>query len=276
MNKIVLGIAMLVAVVCGQLQADVDASRIVSVDANATEILMGLGYEQNLVAVDVTSQSLVSSLALPDLGYHRALSAEGVLSAGPSLVIGSTHMGPPPVVAALKGSKIPLIQLEAATNVEELIENIEHMGSLVNRPTAAQAIIDEVKGQVDTIAASTTAPKTMVFLLDMSGRGLSKAGHGTTGEALISLLGGENLSDYGGYKTVAMEALMELDPDVILVGSRDANGDAAKELLDENPLLMHSTAAKNHRILNVDSAKMVAGVSLGVVKEALRLSLLVK
>ena len=53
------------------------AERIASVDANATEILLNLGLESQLVAVDMTSQSLLGNPNIEDLGYHRALSAAG-------------------------------------------------------------------------------------------------------------------------------------------------------------------------------------------------------
>lgn len=262
--------------VSGIAFAEVDASRIASVDANATEILMGFSLADKLVAVDVTSQGLLPDAGLPDLGYHRALSAEGLLSSEPTLIIGSTHMGPAPVIETLASTDIPLIQLDAATTVEGLISNILTLGESLQHSTEADTLVAEVKRQMDAINEEMGGePLSMVFLLNMSGRGLSKAGSGTTGEALISIMGGNNLSDYAGYKSLSMEALLELDPDVILVGNGDPKSDAAQDLLAENPLLAHSSAVKSNRLLNVDAGKMVAGVSLGVMTEAQRLAQLV-
>ncbi|WP_284308010.1 hypothetical protein [Shewanella glacialipiscicola] len=41
--------------------ADSNNSRLVSVDGNATEILLNLGLEEHIVAADLTSQPLLSS-----------------------------------------------------------------------------------------------------------------------------------------------------------------------------------------------------------------------
>ncbi|EAR09019.1 heme/hemin ABC transporter substrate-binding protein [Reinekea blandensis] len=253
-----------------------DTSRIASVDANATEILMGFGLADALVAVDVTSQSLVGERGLPDLGYHRALSAEGVLSTEPTLVIGSTHMGPAPVVETLTRTGVSLVQLPAASNAEELIVNIADLGEQLSRTSEAAEMVAQVRRELSAIQETAgDAKPRMVFLLNMSTRGLSQAGSGTTGDALIQLLGGDNITQYGGYKTVSMEALLELDPDVILVGSESSQADAAADLVSQHPLLEHARAYQNQRILTVDAGKMVAGVSLGVVREAHRLSQLV-
>lgn len=250
-----------------------DASRIASVDANATEILMGFGLSESLVAVDVTSQALLEDRELPDLGYHRALSAEGVLSTDPTLVIGSTHMGPAPVIETLNRTGVSLVQLNAAANAEELMANIAGLGKQLARDDQAEAMIARVRDDLSAIEqAAADASLRMVFLLNMSSRGLSQAGTGTTGDALIQLLGGENLSQFGGYQSVSMEALLAQNPDVILIGSERSESDAVGELLKSHPLLEHGQAHQTQRILSVDAGKMVAGVSLGVIKEALRLS----
>ncbi|MGB0733410.1 MAG: ABC transporter substrate-binding protein [Pontibacterium sp.] len=69
--------------------------RLISTDANATQILFKLGMGDKIIAVDVTSKLPAQADSLPNVGYHRRLSGEGLLSLNPSLVIGSNHMGPP-------------------------------------------------------------------------------------------------------------------------------------------------------------------------------------
>lgn len=54
-------------------------SRIVSAGSAVTELVFALEQQQQLVAVDVTS-SLPANMALPKVGYHRQLSAEGILA----------------------------------------------------------------------------------------------------------------------------------------------------------------------------------------------------
>lgn len=60
--------------------------RIVSAGSTVTELILALGAEQQLVAVDVTSE-VPSSLNLPTVGYHRRLAAEGLLTLDPTHLI---------------------------------------------------------------------------------------------------------------------------------------------------------------------------------------------
>ena len=57
-----------------------EASRIVAIGGSVTEIVYALGEQERLVGRDSTSIYPEEALALPDVGYVRALSAEGVLS----------------------------------------------------------------------------------------------------------------------------------------------------------------------------------------------------
>ncbi len=277
MNRWLWSVGLLLSQAVFTVQAEVDSSRIASVDANATEILQALGMTDQLVAVDMTSQPLLpTSVSVPDLGYHRLLSAEGILSSEPTLVIGSSHMGPPAVVDTIETTDIELIRLPAANSMAGLIENIELLGNALGKSSASQQLVAKIEQQQSAISEAQNGQSlSMIFLLDLTGRGLSKAGQGTTGESLVQLLGGQNLSDYAGYKTISMESVLELNPDVILVGSRDTNADAAAELLADNPLLQHTNAVQNQRMLTVDASLMVAGVSPGVMQEAQRLSQLI-
>ena len=91
----------------GQASA-LDTSRIVSVGGDVTEILYALGLEDKIVAIDSTSVFPADALKTKkNLGYMRALSTEGVLSAAPTLIIASSKSGPPYVVAALKSNSVP-------------------------------------------------------------------------------------------------------------------------------------------------------------------------
>ncbi len=252
--------------------ADSNNSRLVSVDGNATEILLNLGLEEHIVAADLTSQPLLSQ-PVENLGYHRTLSAEGLLQLHPDLVIGSNHMGPAPTIAALKKAHIHVLQLDSPTTLEQLETNITLLASRLNAESAAQTLIEQLQIRQSALLEKQLAHKpTVVFLLDIGERGLSQAGSDTTGDALIKLLGGKNISQFSGYKSISVEALLAVNPDIILVGSRSDSLDSANKLVKRQPLLQHSQAAKNNQIVSVNAATLIAGLSLGALAEAERLA----
>ena len=252
--------------------ADSDNSRLVSVDSNATEILLDLGLGERIVAADLTSQPLLSQ-PVENLGYHRTLSAEGLLQLHPDLVIGSNHMGPAPTIAALKKAHIPVLELDSPTTLDQLETNITLLASRLHAESAAQELIEQLqKRQAALLEKQPGHKPTVVFLLDIGERGLSQAGTNTTGDALIKLLGGKNISQFSGYKSISVEALLAVNPDIILVGSRSDSLDSANKLVKRQPLLQHSQAAKNNQIVSVNAATLIAGLSLGALAEAERLA----
>ena len=70
--------------------------KVVSTSGALTEILYGLGAEQYLVGVDTTSQWPIEAKKLPQVGYQRALSSEGVLSLMPTHVFVTEDAGRQP------------------------------------------------------------------------------------------------------------------------------------------------------------------------------------
>ena len=95
------------AMVVSQLsQADALQPRLISIDGAITEIIYQLNAAENLVAVDSTSKHPKAATELPNVGYMRALSAEGILSLQPTQIITTSAAGPQAVIAQLKKSGV--------------------------------------------------------------------------------------------------------------------------------------------------------------------------
>ncbi|MGB3455840.1 MAG: ABC transporter substrate-binding protein, partial [Litorimonas sp.] len=82
--------------------AEPEPLRVVSLGGDLTEIVVALGAEDTLIARDATSSFPPSIEALPDVGYVRALNAEGILALSPTLVIASSEAGPPEALEQLR------------------------------------------------------------------------------------------------------------------------------------------------------------------------------
>ncbi len=254
-----------------RLHAETLTQRIVTVDSNATEILIALGLGQKIVAADVTSQSLLSS-DVPNLGYHRALSAEGILDNNPDWVVGSDHMGPEETLSLLKKAPLRLVQLNSPKNLTELKANITALGQLLGREQEATSLVTRVDQLGKQLSAVGDKQQNIIFLLDLGDRGLSQAGNGTTADALITLLGGHNLGQFSGYKSVSVEALLSISPDVILLGQRSDSEADIERILQRQPLLINTPAGRKDNIIGVNAGKLIAGISLGALDEALAIS----
>ena len=117
-----------------------DTSRILSIGGDITEILYALKADGKIIAVDSTSLFPDEALQQkPNVGYLRALSAEGVLSTNPTLIIAAKDAGPPPVVAVLKASAIPYLEVPDDQTPEGVAAKIRFVAAAVGAEEAGEA-----------------------------------------------------------------------------------------------------------------------------------------
>ncbi|WP_433735988.1 heme/hemin ABC transporter substrate-binding protein [Pseudomonas putida] len=247
--------------------ADDLPQRWVSAGGAFSEWVVALGGESKLVGVDSTSQYPRSLHSLPGIGYQRALAAEGILALKPDILVGSAEMGPPPVLAQLKAAGVRIELLSAKPDVPSLQHNLTELGQLLGKPTEAQALMAGYQQRLETQAAwvkqaqqQSSAPRVLM-LLSHAGGNLQAAGKDTLAAWMITQAGGLNLTDHNGYKPVSNEAMLALDPQVIIFAGSRLEGDAARAaLLEQNPILAQTRAGREGRVLVIDPTLLVGGL----------------
>lgn len=250
--------------------------RIISAGSAVTELILALHAEQSLVAVDVTSQ-LPEGQPLPKIGYHRRLSAEGLLALSPTKLIGSDEMGPAPVLQQLKSTGVDIEVVNTQANVDGLKARIDQIAAILNKPQEAQQLKSQVDQQVQSLKANqpTVQKKKVLFLLIHEGRTANVAGTDTTPDAIIRLAGAINpaADRITAYKPLSSESMVEMQPDVILVSGRSfeklGGPDAIIKMM---PLLAATPAGQNKQIMAIDGAALVGGLGLKSLAEAKRLN----
>ncbi|MED5239670.1 MAG: ABC transporter substrate-binding protein [Pseudomonadota bacterium] len=253
-----------------QVQA-AEPKRLISADAGATNMIVALGLEDSLVAVDVTSPASGELAELPRIGYHRNLSAEGLLSLSPTHLVGTDHMGPDTTLNVLEDAGVELIRLPAAYSLPALKSNLQAMAEALGREAQAQGLLDRFAARTAALQAHSLKGNKVAFILGARG-GFRLAGAGSNaGQAMIELLGADNVADFENYRSVSTESLLAMEPDVILVAG-EMSTDPAAVLLEKQPLLSHTPAGKAGQIYTVDGATLVAGLSLAALDEAERVA----
>ncbi|HCE2051201.1 TPA: hemin ABC transporter substrate-binding protein [Vibrio parahaemolyticus] len=255
------------------------SERVVSAGSAVTELLLALDAKDSLVAVDVTS-SLPQGMELPDVGYHRRLSAEGLLALSPTKLIGSDEMGPTTTLNQLKSAGVDVEIVNTEANVDGLLHRIDRIATIMNRESQATNLKQEVKTQVESLQANQPAPsakKKVLFLLIHEGRPANVAGLDTTPDAIIALAGGDNpaAKKLTSYKPLSTEAMVEMQPDVILVSGRSYETmGGADAILKAMPLLAATPAGQTKNIITIDGHALVGGLGLKSLSEAKRLNTL--
>lgn len=241
--------------------------RWVSAGGALSEWVSALGGEAKLVGVDTTSQHPQSLKALPSIGYQRSLSAEGILSLRPDMLIGTEEMGPPPVLAQIKAARVRVELFSAQADLPTLAQNVTRLGQLLGAEAQAKQRLQIYQQQLDAqqarVAQAQTAQKApgVLLLLGHAGGKPLIAGKDTAADWLLQQAGGRNLATHSGYKPFSVESLANLDPEVLVFADRALSGEAAKTaLFKENPILNSSRAAKAGRVMELDPTLLVGGL----------------
>lgn len=232
--------------------------RILSIGGDVTEILYAVGVQQQIVAVDATSQ--FPSEALKDkknVGYMRALSTEGVLSTSPTLIIASHGAGPADVVKALQASNVPYVEVpddHDPKGVAAKIRLVAEAGGAGAKGDALARDVEQSFAALELDRKSIAKPLKAIFVLSVQKGMATIAGNGTSGAAILELAGLENAAgSFQGFKPLVDEALVEMAPDVIVVMNRsDPTHDSLKALQDLKGV-QATPAAKAGRIVVMDA-----------------------
>jgi iron complex transport system substrate-binding protein len=231
--------------------------RILSVGGAATETVYALGMGDHIVAVDQTSlYPWEKTHLLPNVGYVRALAAEGLLSLKADVLIAGPEAGPPVVLDQVEKAGMHVLRLRDGYNAERAAERITEIGKALKRESEAKVITDALTTDIASvekeIAASSSRPR-ILFLLQ-AGRGAPMVGGaGTAADGMIMLAGGINAaSDIHGYKPLSPEAAIIAKPDILVMmkQSVDAIGGPDKVLaLTE---LAETPAVRNRKLIIID------------------------
>lgn len=241
--------------------------RWVSAGGALSEWVTALGGESKLVGVDTTSQHPASLKALPSIGYQRQLSAEGILSLRPQILVGTEEMGPPPVLAQIRSAGVQVDMFSAQPDLPTLKGNLEHLGKLLGSEDQANTLfagyeqaLAQQKKWVAKAQATQKAPGVLLLLGHAGGKPLI-AGKDTAADWMLQQAGGRNLATHVGYKPFSVESLAGLSPEVLVFADRALTGDAARAaLFKENPILASTPAAKSGRVFELDPTLLVGGL----------------
>ena len=255
-RRTVLGLGAAAAVAALPVHAQ-QPPRIVSVGSSITEIIYELGAEKLLVGVDTTSLHPEAARKLPQVGYMRALSAEGVLSLKPTLIIATTAAGPAGALDQLKATGIEIMILPDKYDYDSVVTKIAAIGKVTGKVGEADAMIargrEAMKSLADRLATAKRHPRVL-FLLSMSGGAPQAAGRDTAAAGIIKLAGGINAVDgYSGYRPLTPESVIASNADYVLVTRQTVQAMGGKQAILDQPSLNRTPAGKAGKIIEFDT-----------------------
>jgi iron complex transport system substrate-binding protein len=197
-----------------------DASRILSIGGDVTEIVHALGAGDRIVAVDTTSQYPPQALKAKKVGYMRALSSEGVISVGATVILASEGAGPPEVVKTLKATSVPYVEVPGDYSADGIVGKVRLIARALGAEAEGERLAQRVSAgfaELAALRARIDRPVRALFVLGIQNGRLLIGGKGTSADAILALAGVENAAaGVNGFRPVADEAVVELAPEAIV------------------------------------------------------------
>jgi iron complex transport system substrate-binding protein len=255
------------AISCGRFSnspTDAKGERLVVISQLYNEIIWALGAQDRVVGVDLSSTYPPDVKKVQTVGYHRALSAEGILSLHPTAILHDNNIGPPQVVEQLQGLNIPMKTFTAKNDsIEGTKALIREMGAYFHKEDRAEELCRTLDAQMtaslERVKQYTDHPRVAVIHFGRASNvylivGRGGGGDGGAASQMIEWAGGQMAIDAKGMQQMASpEIIAQANPDVILV--TDFGFDRLEGSLDEIkalPGVATSNAAKNNHIYRIE------------------------
>ena len=208
--------------------------RIISLSPNVTDILEGVGAFDRVVAVSDYCFYPPGVATLPRVGGWQNASLEEVASLAPDLVV-MAEVQAPFVDGHLQALGIPTLVVPSQS-LQDVFTAIDAVGRGVGRQQQARRLQNEVRAVLDRVAVRTrNLPKPSVLCVvdRVPGtlRGLYAATRGSYLSRLIEIAGGKPIAPPAtfNYGRIGKEAVVTLDPDVVIDMVQGAKGPFAEE-----------------------------------------------
>ena len=229
------------------------AQRIVSTDGTISEIVCGLGMEPKLVGVDVTSTYPESLKKLKQIGHNRNISAEGILSLNPDLILVNKKAAiNPGLVRQLQqtGKKIAVFDHEYS--VEGAKKLIREVGAYFEKGKEAEAMVKKLEADLKKSARSG-ANKKVLFIYARGAGTLMVSGEGTQIDEMIRLSGNKNAAvGFKEFRPLTSEALLAANPDYLLLFDDGLKSIGGVDGLLKIPGIAHTAAGKGKKVITMD------------------------
>jgi iron complex transport system substrate-binding protein len=227
------------------------------------EIIWALGAQDKVVGVDLSTTYPPEVKNMQTVGYHRALSAEGILSLHPTTVIHDNNIGPPQVVQQLQQLNIPMKTFNAKNDSFDGTKAlIREMGAYFHKEARAEELCNVLDSQraasLEKVKEYTDHPRVAVIHFGRASNVYLVVGKGGGGDGggvsqMVELAGGQMaVASSRMQRMESPEIIAQANPEVILLTDFGYDRLGSLEQIKALPGVATSEAAKNNRIYRIE------------------------
>ncbi len=247
---------------------NVSTDRVVVISPIYNEIIWALGAQEKVVGVDLSSTYPPEIKNVTTVGYHRALSAEGILSLHPTVILtDDNNIGPPQVVDQIKQLNIPIKAFDSKNDsIDGTKALIREIGAFFSKQDKAEELCRDLDTQLaaaqDEVRKYNDHPKVAIVHFGRASNVYmvvgKTGGEGGAGGRMIEMAGGEPAIQQDGMQRMASpEIVAQANPDIILVTSYGFDHAGSVEQIKQLPGVDTSNAAKNNKIYRIEEGELM-------------------
>jgi iron complex transport system substrate-binding protein len=247
---------LLILLFAGFYTSIIAQERIITAGSAITETVCALGDCDKIIASDKTSLYPDNIQQLPSIGYRSSISAEGIISLKPTLIIAEKNYVEDAVLKQLSSTGIRLVVIDRKLTPSDTRKLIEQIGQALNRKQEAQKLINAIDAELAEVTALLKKVKSKPTVLCVFNRGttsISSAGTDTFADILPYAGGVNAIANSEGYKPLNTEALIAANPDYLLLASTGIQSIGGIEGVLKIPGVAQTTAGKKKQILSIDT-----------------------
>ena len=236
----------------------------VCVSKQINEFLYDIHAESVLVARDLTSIYPPQIKSLPSVGYHRALSAEGIISMRPTMLLTDGNLGPDAVVAEVKKVGIPVVTMNPGSTPDSAMALMSALGARFGKQGVADSVIAAWRSAMSAALAdsstrsATKKPRVLVMHFGQIFNDYLAVKRGTPADRIIEWAGGVNAIDsVGGMMRLTPELIAKAAPDVIIATDVGFDRLGSAEKFAALPGVSLTPAGKAGRVHRIDESEVM-------------------
>lgn len=247
------------------------ADRILAFDlyGTVTDTVIGLGVADRLVGRSISdTHELLAELPVVTYGSHD-LNIEAVLDLDPDLILTNGTIGAPEVYGQLESAGVTVVHFEHIPRLDAIGEAITQIGATLGLPEAAADLASQVDGELaaalETIeelrAQTPRAPRGVVLYVRGTAGVFFILGKEYGASDILTAVGLDDVATASGItnlKPANAEALVSLDPELILAMEHGVESAGGVEGILARPGLAATTAGMNERLVIAGDNQLLA------------------
>jgi iron complex transport system substrate-binding protein len=235
-----------------------DASRIIVLNEAIAEIVVSLGLSDSIIGRDATT-TLAALAGVPEVSNGHDISAESVLSLRPSVVIGDTRTGPPEALEQLRGAGIAVLIAPEVWTLSALAARVQMIADALGVPAAGRRLAalsdDAVAAALENAGSFASVPRVAFLYVRGTASVYLLGGSGSGADELVAATGAIDVGALNGlasFTPLTAEAIVQADPDVLLVMTRGLESVGGIDGLLALPGVSSTRAATARAVIAVD------------------------